>query len=256
MRYDTPEDCVRSVAAALDMGYRHVDTAQKYENEREVGRGIEQADVSRDDVFLATKIAESNLAHDDVLGTAAESLDRLGVDQVDLLYVHWPAVTYDAEGTLSAFNELLDEGATRHVGLANVTPELLDEALDILDRPPLAIQVEMHPLLQQPDLRAYAREHDMYLVAYCPLMRGDVFEVPELQSIAEDAGLSIPEVCIAWLATKENVIPIPKATGESHLRANLEAASLSLPADVVDRVDAIDRERRVVDPPEKGPWNW
>lgn len=256
MRYDTPEDCTESVEIALEIGFRHVDTAQKYKNERAVGRGITRSSVPREDLTLATKVAESNLAYDDVLETAEESLDRLGVDSVDILYVHWPAITYDAEETLAAFNELLDAGVMRHVGLGNFTPGLLDEARDVLDQPPLAVQVEMHPLLQQEDLRSYVRDHDMYLVAYCPLMRGEIFGVPELQEIADDAGISIAQLSLAWLSSKENVVPIPKATGEAHLRENFAAMDVDLGDDVLAQVDAIDRKHRVVDPPEKGPWNW
>lgn len=256
MRYETPEDCVKSVGTALNMGYPHVDTAQKYENEEEVGRAIHAADVSRESVFLATKVAESNLAYDDVHASTEASLERLGVDQVDLLYVHWPAVTYDAERTLAAFSELRNAGRTRHVGLANVTPELLAEALEILNEPPLAIQVEMHPLLDQSELRSYVLEHDMYLVAYCPLMRGEILDVPELQEIASDAGMTVPELSISWLVSKANVIPIPKASSKSHLRLNLDAASLKPPKHVLDAVDEIEYERRIVDPSEKGPWNW
>lgn len=256
MRYDTPEDCTESVETALEMGYRHVDTAQKYENERDVGRGIARSSVPRKDITLATKVAESNLSYDDVLETAEESLDRLGVNSVDILYVHWPAITYDAEETLAAFNELLDAGVMRQVGLGNFSPGLLDEARDVLDQLPLVVQIEIHPLLQQEELRSYVRDHDMYLVAYCPLMRGEIFGVSELQEIAADAGISVAQLSLAWLSSKENVVPISKATGESHLRENFAAIDVDLDDDVLARVDAIDREHRVVDPPEKGPWNW
>ena len=256
MRYDTPGDCVDSVEAALEMGYRHVDTAQKYENEAEVGEGIARSSVPRDDVFLATKIAEDSLAYDDVLRTADESLERLGVDAVDCLYVHWPYPTYDAEETLAAFDELVEAGKTRYVGLGNFTPELVDEAIDVLNEPPFAVQVEMHPLLPQAELREHCLAHDVHLVAYCPLMRGGVFDAPELVEIAEDAGVGVAQLSLAWLASKEGVHAIPKATGEAHLRENFEAGELDLEDDVLARVDAIDREERVVDPPEKGPWNW
>lgn len=256
MRYETSEDCVRSVEAALEMGYRHVDTAQKYESEREVGRAIARSSVPREEVFLATKVAETDLAYDDVIETTEASLDRLGVDRVDALYVHWPAPSYGAEETLSAFNDLLDAGAMGHVGVANFTPELLDEARAILEEPPIAVQVEMHPLLQQEELRTYAREHDMSLVAYCPLMRGRVFDQPELQAVADDVGLSVVELSLGWLSSKDAVVPIPKATRGAHLRENFDAADVDLDAETVARVDAIEREHRVVDPPEKGPWNW
>lgn len=256
MRFANSSEAVRSVETALDLGYRHIDTAQKYGTEGDVGEALANSDVPREDVVLATKVEEDNLAYDDVLRTTDESLDRLGVDDVDLLYVHWPAVTYDAEDTLAAFNDLLAAEKTRAVGLGNFTPDLVDEAREHLDEPPVAIQVEMHPYLQQEAIQAYAREHDVTLVAYCPVMRGEIFDKPEFVEIAADAGLGVVELSLAWLSSKPNVVPIPKASSEAHLRENLEATTRQLDDDVIDRVDAIDDEHRVVDPPEKGPWNW
>ncbi|MFC6726432.1 aldo/keto reductase, partial [Halobium palmae] len=136
--------CTDAVVGALDAGYRHVDTAQMYGNEGAVGRGIRESDVDRDDVVLATKVHPSNLAGDDVLETARESLDRLGADRVDLLYVHWPTDAYDPEETLPAFDDLRDRGVVDHVGVSNFTPALLDEARAILDAPIAAHQVECH----------------------------------------------------------------------------------------------------------------
>lgn len=254
MAYDTPDDCIDSVEAALEMGYRHIDTAQKYENEPEVGEGIARSSVPREDVFLATKVEEDNLAYDDVHRTTNESLERLGVDQVDLLYVHWPAISYDAEETLEAFNEVAAAGKTRYIGLGNFSPALVDEARDHLDEPVFAVQVEMHPRLPQEELQAYARDHDLHLVAYCPLMHGEIFDVPEVAEIAEDAGVSVAQLSLAWLASKENVSAIPKATGEAHLSENLAAADIELDPTMIERVDNIEDRRRVVDV-EKGPWN-
>ncbi|MFC4248207.1 aldo/keto reductase [Natribaculum luteum] len=249
-----PEVCAASVETALNLGYRHVDTAEMYENEAAVGEGIAAADVDREDVFVATKLHSSNLAYDDVLECARASRDRLDVDVVDLLYVHWPLRTYDTEETLAAFDRLYDEGLIRHVGLSNFTPELLEEALDHLDAPLFAHQVECHPLLQQEELRAYAREHGHHLVAYSPLAKGSVAEVPELVEIAEKHGATPAQVSLAWLLSKDEVVAIPKATSEAHIRENREAQQLSLSDEDLARIDAIDRERRQVDF-EDAPWN-
>ncbi|WP_368407740.1 aldo/keto reductase [Halorussus amylolyticus] len=249
-----PEQCAESVRTALEAGYRHIDTAQAYDNEEYVGDGIAAADVDRDDVFLATKIWTTNLAHDDVLETAKASLDRLGVDAVDLLYVHWPAGEYDPEGTLAAFDQLYDEGLIRNVGVSNFTPELLDEARGILDAPIVANQVECHPLLQQDELLDYGREHDINLVAYSPLARGAVFDVPEIQEIAEKHDASPAQVSLAWLLQRDGVAAIPKATGEAHIRDNWGALELELDDEDVATIDALGEGRREVDP-DFGPWN-
>ncbi|WP_440007211.1 aldo/keto reductase [Halomicrococcus sp. SG-WS-1] len=246
------EQCAETVATALEMGYRHVDTAQMYDNEAAVGEGIERSTVDREDVFLATKVHPENLAPDDVRETTEASLDRLGVDAVDLLYVHWPMDAYDPETTLPAFDDLREAGATRHVAVSNFTPALLDEARETLDAPVVANQVELHPLFQQDDLRAYAREHDLTLVAYAPLMRGEAGDVPELREVAAEYDATPTQVSLAWLQSKETVVPIPKATGEEHLRANLDVPDLD--AEDVATIDAIDREERLVDP-DAAPWN-
>ncbi|MFB6171504.1 MAG: aldo/keto reductase [Haloarculaceae archaeon] len=250
---DDPDACARSVQTALDAGYRHVDTAQAYGNEAAVGRGIRAADVDREDVFLATKVDTGNLAYDDVLETTAESLDRLGVDAVDLLYVHWPIDAYDAESTLAAFDELYEAGAIRNVGVSNFEPRHLAAARDLLDAPLFANQVEMHPLLQQSDLLAEARDHDEWLVAYSPLARGAVTDVPELQAVAEKHDATPAQVSLAWLLGK-GVPVIPKATSEAHIRENWAARDLDLDADDVERIESIDREERFVDF-EAAPWN-
>jgi 2,5-diketo-D-gluconate reductase B len=180
-----PEQCADIVSSALELGYRHVDTAQAYDNESHVGDGIERADIERDDVFLATKVWDDKLAYDDVHSSIHDSLDKLGVERLDLLYVHWPRNTYDAEETLPAFDELHDEGTIEHVGLSNFTPEQLDEARDVLDAPIFAHQIEMHPLLQQDELHEYAREDDHWLVAYAPIARGEVTDIDEIQEVAK-----------------------------------------------------------------------
>jgi len=248
-----PEACRNAVATALEMGYRHVDTAQIYGNEAEVGDGIERAAVDREDVFLATKVWIDNLAPEDVRRTTEESLDRLGVDAVDLMYVHWPAREYDPEATLHAFNELYDDGLIERIGISNFEPEQVAEAVEISDAPIFANQVELHPLLQQPELREACAEHDVEVVAYSPLARGNVFDVPELTEIAKKHDASEAQVSLAWLREK-GVTAIPKATSEAHIRDNWESLGVTLDDEDVATIDAIDREDRRVDP-GFAPWN-
>ncbi|UPV76236.1 aldo/keto reductase [Halorussus limi] len=248
------ETCAESVRQALEMGYRHIDTAQAYDNEEYVGQGIADADVDREDVFLATKIWTSNLSYDDVIHTAKESLDKLGVDYVDLLYVHWPANEYDPEDTLPAFDQLHDDGLIENVGVSNFEPRHLDEAREILDAPVFANQVEMHPMLPQDELVEYGRENDVNLVAYSPLARGEVFDVPEIQEVAEKHDASAAQVSLAWLLQRDGVAAIPKASSEDHIRDNWGALDLELDDEDVEKIESIDRRERRVDP-DFGPWN-
>lgn len=250
---DDADQCAASVGTALEAGYRHVDTAQAYGNEDAVGRGIAESDVDREDVFLATKVWIDSLGRDDVLRTTEESLDRLGVDAVDLLYVHWPSGEYDAEETLSAFQKLREDGLVDRIGVSNFEPRHLDEARDVLGEDPFANQVELHPLLPQEDLREYADGRDLELVAYSPLARGGVFDVPEIQDVAEKHGASEAQVSLAWLREK-GVTAIPKATGEDHIRENFESLDVDLDDEDVAKIDGVDRRDRQVDP-DFAPWN-
>ena len=248
-----PEACRAAVETALEMGYRHIDTAQGYNNESFVGAGIAAADVDREDVFLATKIWIDNLAYDDVLDSTKKSLNDLGVDTLDLLYVHWPAGEYDPEPTLTAFQELVDDGRIDRIGVSNFEPRHLDRATEVLDAPIAANQIEFHPLLHQEKLRTDLADRGIALVAYSPLARGAVFEVPAIQRIAEKHEVSEARVSLAWIRQKGG-IAIPKATSEAHIRDNWESKTLELDDEDVDAIDAIDRESRQVDP-GFGPWN-
>ncbi|WP_122089405.1 aldo/keto reductase [Halalkalicoccus subterraneus] len=246
------EECAESVRAALETGYRHIDTAQAYGNEESVGEGIERAGVDREDVFLATKVWIENLEPEDVVESTEESLEKLGVDYVDLLYIHWPAGEYDPEDTFDALSTLVADGLVENVGVSNFEPEQLDDAREASDIDIFANQVECHPLLPQESLRAYADEHDIPLVAYSPLARGEVFDVPELEEIAEKHDASAAQVSLAWLREK-GIAAIPKATGEEHIRDNWESLALELDAEDVEVIDGIDTQERQVDP-DFAPW--
>ncbi|RDZ52575.1 aldehyde oxidoreductase [Haloferax sp. Atlit-6N] len=240
MGLDTPDEAA-AVTTALELGYRHVDTAQIYGNEAVVGDALAAADVPREDVTLATKVWADSLAPADVRRTTRESLDRLGVDDVDLLYVHRPIDTYDPEATLAAFDELVDDGLVRGVGVSNFTVAEVDEALDLLDAPLVAHQTEYHPLFQRPELLDHAEERGYDVVAYSPLSGGRVRDVDEVVAVAEKHDATPEAVSLAWLAEK-GLCPIPKASSERHLRANLDAVSLELDAADVAAIDSIESE--------------
>ena len=241
------DQCVESVRTALEMGYRHVDTASMYRNERAVGTGLAAAGVDREEVFLATKVWHSNLSYEGVLDSARRSLEKLGTDYLDLLYVHWPAGAYDPTETLPAFDRLREEGAIRHIGVSNFEPRHLDRAREVLDAPVFANQVEVHPFLPQANLREYAAARGVHLVAYAPVARGRVFDAPVLSQIATEHGVSEAQVSLAWLR-KKSVTAIPKATGEEHIRDNWESLALELCEAEVARIDGIEQRERLIDP--------
>ncbi len=250
-----PEQCTRTVANAIEMGYRHVDTARFYGNEEHVGAGIEAADVPREEVFLASKVhpEAEGAAYDEVYEGVERSLSLLGVDALDLLYIHWPVGNYEAAETLAAFDDLVSEGVVANVGVSNFSVELLDEALSVLESPLFAHQVERHPLLAQPELVSHAQAHDYTLVAYSPLGRGQALSLPAVEAVAEKHGVSPAQACLAWVTDPDDVVAVPKATGDAHLRDNLAAAGLTLDPEDVERVDGVERRERFVER-EGAPW--
>jgi 2,5-diketo-D-gluconate reductase B len=244
---DDPAQCTESVANALDAGYRHVDTAQIYGNEAAVGEGIAKSDVDREDIFLASKVWIDELAPADVASSTRESLDKLGVDAVDLMYVHWPAGEYEPAETLPAFAELRDDGLIDRIGVSNFEPHHLDAATDVLGETPFANQVEMHPLLRQEELREYADANGIELVAYSPLARGEILDDPAIVDIAEKHGVSAAQVSLAWLR-ETGVTAIPKATGTDHIRDNLASVDLELDDEDVAAIDELGRTDRQLNP--------
>lgn len=251
---EDPDTCAESVRTALEMGYRHVDTAQAYGNEDAVGRGIENADVPREDIFVATKVFIDRLGAEDVVESTQESLERLGLDYLDLLYIHWPADEYDPTETLPAFEKLYDEGTIDRIGISNFEPHHIETAQSVLDAPLFANQIEIHPLLQQEELREFCGEAGIELVAYSPLARGQVFDVEVLSKIAGANDASEAQVSLAWLRAK-GITAIPKATGDDHIRDNWESLDVELSDDEIERIDTLDIERRFVEP-EFAPSSW
>ena len=247
MGIDDPD----AVATALSVGYRHLDTARIYENESVVGEGLAagladaDADVDREDVTVATKLWIDDLAGEDVAPAARESADRLGVEAIDLLYVHRPRGDYEPETTLPALDRLVDDGLVRNVGVSNFEVGDLDRAIEVLGRPPAAHQTELHPLFHKPALLDHAREHGYPIVAYSPLAGGRVGEIDAVVEVAEARDATPEAVAIAWATAKEPVVAVPKASSAAHLRANLAAADLELTDAEVAAIDAVEREEEL-----------
>ncbi|MFB6166841.1 MAG: aldo/keto reductase [Candidatus Nanohaloarchaea archaeon] len=241
------EVCEEAVEQALEMGYRHVDTAEYYDNEERVGNGIANADVDREDIFLTTKVWRSHLEHDQVIQAAEDSLERLRTDYLDLLLVHWPNREVPIRETLDAMRELKEEGKIRNFGVSNFTPELLDEALDVTDEV-VADQVEKHIYLQQDELTEYCQENDLILTAYSPLSRGRAVDNDLLKEIGEGHGKSAAQVALRWLVQQENVVAIPKAAPEEYQRENLDVFDFELTRHEMEKISSIDRKERQVDP--------
>lgn len=230
------ERCRESVRTALELGYRHVDTAQEYGNERQVGNALRNSDVDRDDVFVTTKLGRGNRGYDDVIRSTEESLAKLGTDYVDLLLIHWPDVTTPLRETLAAMNELVDRGSVRHVGVSNFDIDRLDRARELSEHGIATNQVQYNPYWSQTELLDYCRIHDVLLTAYSPLAHGGVLGDPTLSAIGDRYGKTPAQVALRWLVQQPNVLTVPKATSREHLAANLDVFDFELTDAEMDRI--------------------
>ncbi|MHC3437707.1 aldo/keto reductase [Natrialbaceae archaeon A-gly3] len=224
----TGHECQRAVEDALEVGYRHVDTAQMYDNEEAVGATLESADVSREEVFVVTKIHSSNLASEDAKESTYASLERLGLETVDLLLIHAPNSNVPLEETIEAMNELQREGAVEHIGVSNFSIQQLESAIALSETPIVTNQVKYHPYHDQGDLLEFCIDEDVCLTAYSPLAEGTVIGDERLEVIGESHDASAPQVALAWLLAQPNVAAIPKASSRRHIEENYGALEVEL----------------------------
>jgi 2,5-diketo-D-gluconate reductase B len=230
----TGEECTRAVERALALGYRHIDTAQMYGNEAEVGRGIQNSGLDREEIFLVTKVWPSDFSRERVLGKTRESLKKLGTDRVDLLLMHWPSEGVPLEETLGAMTELQEEGSVGHLGVSNFPPRMVEEAQR--HAAVFCNQVEYHPYKAQDQLLEQAREMDYLLTAYQPLARGAVLDDGTLKQIGEVHGKGPAQVALRWLVQQEKVAAIPKAASEEHLEGNFDVFDFELSDEEMKRI--------------------
>lgn len=232
----TGDDCRRAVETALSLGYRHLDTAQAYDNEREVGDAVASSDVDREELFLTTKLVNGNRAYDDVLRSTEESLAKLGTSYVDLLLVHNPHQRVPLTETLRAMDELVDAGKARCIGVSNFGVDRLHEARETADHGLLTDQVQFNPYWDQTALLDYCDIHDLVLTAYSPLGHGGVLDDPVLAEIGSRHGKSPAQVALRWCLQHPNVSVVPKATSREHLAANLAVFDFELTAAEMERI--------------------
>ena len=237
----------RGVEHALALGYRHLDTAQLYGNEAEVGGALAASGVPRDEVFVTTKVWRDRLAPAALAASVDESLAQLGLDHVDLLLVHWPNDAVPLADTLGALDHVREQGRARLIGVSNFPPGMLRRALDIV--PDLAnVQVEHHVHLGQPDLLGIVRPRGMTLTAYSPLGQGQALADETVRAIADAHGASPAQIALAYLLGQDRVLAIPKASSDAHRTSNLAAAEITLTDEERARLDALPKDRRIVEP--------
>jgi 2,5-diketo-D-gluconate reductase B len=238
-------DCLEGVAHALQLGYRHIDTARMYDNEAEVGQAIADSGIERDEIFLTTKIWRSEARPADVQRATEDSLRTLQVDHLDLLLLHWPVDDVPLADTLGAMSALIDEGKTRHIGVSNFPPTLIEQATELA--PIFANQVEYHPYLAQTRLLQAAEAHDHMVAAYAPIARGQVIDDPVLTAIGEGYGKSAVQVTLRWFMQQRRVAAIPRSASAKNRQANIDIFDFSLTDAEMAQIHGLARGGRIVD---------
>ncbi|WP_276253286.1 aldo/keto reductase [Halomontanus rarus] len=227
-RMDDHDERVRAISAALEAGYRHLDTAQVYGSEPAVGEAIRESDVAREELFVTTKLADGNRAYDDVIDSVHESLEHLDMETIDLLLIHSPNDEVSHEETLDAMNELYEDGLVEHLGVSNFSVDQTREAVAHSEAPIVTNQVEYHVHHRQDDLLEYCIDEGMMLTAYSPLGVGDALDADVLREIGDRHGKTPAQVAIRWLLQQPQVSTIPMSSSPEHVRENFDVFDFEL----------------------------
>ena len=225
------EECARAVATAIDCGYRHIDTAAMYDNEASVGDGLRASGLARDKIWVTTKVWWENIGDGALQRSAEASLKKLGLDQVDLLLIHWPNAAIPLAESIKALNDVKRKGYAKHIGVSNFPSKLLDEAVSLTQEPIVTNQCEYHPHLNQSKVLDACRRHGVAFVSYCPLGRGTVGGVlgeSVVTEIAERHGRTPAQVVLRWHLQQPNVIAVPKSGNPKRIAENFDVFGFEL----------------------------
>jgi len=248
-------DCGGIVAKALQLGYRHIDTAWKYGTEVGVGEGVKRSGIARSRVFITTKVSQEYLRADDFARSLEQSLTRLQTAYVDQLLVHWPSPDgIPLAETMDALAKARREGKARHIGVANFNIALTHDAMRLCPDPLSTLQVEYHPYLEQTKVLDFCRGAGLIVMAYCPLGRGGMFGDPVLAEIARSRGKSLAQIALRWLVQQGNIVPIPRSANPTHMAESLRIFDFALSEEEMARIFALARpDGRIADPIGRAP---
>ena len=251
------EDVLRVLPKAIELGFRHIDTAQIYGNEAEVGDAIARSGVARGDIFLTTKVWVDKYAHKDFIASVDKSLKKLKTDHVDLLLLHWPQSDVPLAERMGSLNEVKRAGKVKNIGISNFNIALMNEAVAASDAPIATNQVEFHPYLDQSKLLSAAREKGISLTAYYLMADGRVPKDPVLQDIGAKHGKTAAQVVLRWAVQQDGVIALSKTATESRLKENFDVFDFELSADEMQAIQALAKpDGRIVNPAHLRPPHW
>ena len=232
-----------SVKAALEIGYRHIDTADSYGNHDAVAEGMKRANVPREEIFLTTKIDGGDHAYEDVLASTERYLGELNTDYVDLLLIHWPNRAVPVSETLKAMQELKEAGKIRAIGVSNFTKHHLEDTFQTGIE--VAVnQVETHPTFNQKELREFCAEHEIVITAYAPLGRGADLELPLLLELANKYGATVPQIILNWVVSR-GMVAIPRSKTPERIKENFDSLDLTIEETDLMRIDNLPQGERI-----------
>ena len=235
------DECRREVKRALEIGYRHIDTAEFYQNESEIGAAISKSNVAHDQLFLTSKVWTNHLRYDDLIEACDQSMERLGVESIDLYLIHAPVPQVPVEESMRAMNVLVAEGKVRHIGVSNFAVDQMQEAIEHAKTPIFTNQIKYHPLHPQDEMVSFCQREKILVTAYSPFAKGGALRSTVLQEIADRHGVTVAQVALRWLVDQDLVITIPKASGRDHLQENLDIFGFELSSDERSKIDVMGR---------------
>jgi len=247
--------CRAAVESALSIGYRHIDTAEMYGNEESIGAALAAARLPRGELHVTTKVWHENLSPDAIRRAFDTSLNKLRLDHVDLYLVHWPSKAANWRAVFETLMKLKEEGRTRAIGVANFTTALLKIAVEDIKAPIACNQIEYHAMLDQSKVLAYLKANSIPLVAYCPLAQGRVASDPVLAEIGARHNATAAQVALKWLLDQDGVAAIPKASRRESQQANLDALKITLDDADRNKIAALPKDRRCVNPGFAPAWD-
>ena len=248
-KVDDGQQVIDSVREALQVGYRHIDTAAVYGNESGVGQGMRESGVPREEIFLTSKVWNSHQGYEETLAAFAETLEKLGTDYLDLYLIHWPKTAEKTAATWKAMEELYRAGKIRAIGVSNFKEHHLVTLFETATIKPMINQVELHPQLAQPELIAFCAEHEIAVEAWGPLMQGKVFTLPFFQELADKYGKSIAQIVLRWHLQK-GFIPMPKSITPNRIMSNFEIFDFVLSPEDMAAIDTYNTGERIGPDPD------
>ncbi len=249
------DDCRAAVESALDLGYRHIDTAAMYGNEEAVGAAIAASAIARKDIHVTTKVWHDQLAPAAIMESFEASMEKLKLDYVDLFLVHWPSQGMNLPAIFETLIKLREQRRIRALGVSNFTVDLLRTCIEEIGAPIACNQIEYHVLLDQTPVRSYLADKGIPIVAYCPLAQGRLAAHPELSAIAARHGATPAQVALKWLLDQDGVAAIPKAQRPQSQKANLDALQLQLDDEDRSIIAKLPKDQRLVNPAFAPVWD-